>query len=146
MSGDTPLVRDSMTSVEIDPDRDKIGTVLELDSVRSLIEMDDPDNGATVLMVGTIVVPVEVAAVTAGLVDDAAFVMVVVLTVVTNCISLVSICCFGSVVNIDVTDDDDGSDSCAVIVVVAMGSVSDGSFTSNDDYFDVCAIGSILMK
>lgn len=111
-----------------------------IDSVRFVIEMGKLDDDATPVVIGIMVVPVEVVVVVvvgvstaiAAIDDvDADAVVVTVVVAVTICDSLVSIFCFGSVVNIDVADDTDANDddSCAVTVVVAMD--DDGCLTSN---------------
>lgn len=126
-------------AVVIVPERDKI------DSVRFVIETGKLVDDATVevaeVVIGIMVVPVEVVVVmvvrvasapaAAEAIDDVVADVVVVVAVAI-CDSLVSIFCFGSVVNIGVADDDD---SCAVTVVVAMDDddvdVNDGCLISN---------------
>lgn len=140
VNGVTSLVcRIVSAAVVIVSERDKIGTLFEIDSVRFVIEMGKLDEDVTVVVIGIVVVPVEVVVVVvvrAAAIDDVvAAVVVIVVVAVTICDSLVSIFCFGSVVNIDVADDadddDDDNDSCAVAVVVAMDDVSDGCFASS---------------
>lgn len=130
----------------IAPERDRF------DSFRFVIEMGKLENDATLvaIVIGIMVVPGEVVVVvvvdvssTAAIDDidadvDVAVVVVVVVVAVTICDSLVSIVCFGCVVNIDVANDTDANDdSCALtVVVVAMDDDGvddddDGCLTSN---------------